>query len=81
MNQQAQQRLLQLFEDGHSIKINNGYVTGMVYDMHKRDNDNEVVFTDEVFTDCPLSDIPTWYVEVFWKIDEWQYEDISTINS
>lgn len=76
MEIEAQKKLLKLYNEGYAIHISNGYVAEMVYEIAECGDTGEIVYSDNVFSDCPLRKISESDVEVFTQIDDWEAADL-----
>ncbi len=75
MKKELQEHLLNLHDSGYEIRISSIYVSGMVNEIRRVEETGIIVYSDDVFSDRPLSDVTASEVSVYSPIDNW--EDLS----
>jgi hypothetical protein len=70
MTNEQVELLIELFENGYSIKCNQGYVDGFIQSIYLDENEHWV-YASNTFTDVPLRQLQMHQFAVYQEVENW----------
>lgn len=79
MNLELQQKLLELNSNGYQIKIGGHPYVDEFAQIHVNENE-EIVYSSQVFEEVPLRKVSEYDVYVYQPIDDWQSKTLPSLR-